>query len=132
MHIFKIYEEADLLEYLGKYVAEKGIKTAWINIMGSLIDPVIGYYDTDKGEYTKKELPGFYELVNGTGNVSLKEGKPFIHLHVAVADREGNLYGGHLFGGKVFLVEALIIEVIGAEPLQREKVDGNLWVWMND
>ena len=53
-----------------------------------------------------------YEVLSGIGNISLLDDKPFVHVHVVLADSTGKAYGGHLDKGtKVWLIEAFIHEV---------------------
>ncbi len=129
IHMFRVPENAELVENLTKYAVKNRVRTGWINVLGSVIDPVLGYYDKARGEYLKNKLEGFYELVNGTGNISLKNDEPTVHLHVAIADRNSHVYGGHLFEARVFMVEALIIEALGDKFLVRRNIGGNLWAW---
>ena len=47
------------------------------------------------------KLEGVYELTSLMGNVSFKEGKPFLHLHVNLSNHSGETYGGHLFNATI-------------------------------
>jgi len=48
------------------------------------------------------------EILHCTGNISLKEGKPFPHCHVTLGARDGSAYGGHLMAARVFAAEVYI------------------------
>jgi predicted DNA-binding protein with PD1-like motif len=57
------------------------------------------------------------EVVSGLGSVSEADGRPFVHIHVSLADREGHLIGGHVEPGtEVYAMEITIQELVG-EPL---------------
>jgi hypothetical protein len=48
-------------------------------------------------------------VLSGLGNISILDGEPFVHVHMTVADKDGNAFGGHLDKGtKVWLIEAII------------------------
>lgn len=126
--MFRTPTGVDLIDYLAKVVEKEKISTGLISIIGSLKDPVIGYYNIEKGVYEETRLQGFYELAHGSGNISLKGGKPFIHLHVVLGDKDGKAYAGHLLKGEVYVAEVIILEAIGGKPLVR-KQHGNLWLW---
>jgi predicted DNA-binding protein with PD1-like motif len=128
VYVFRVPENTDLIDYLSRYVMEKNIKSGFINVIGSLIDPVIGYFNVEKKRYEEIELKGFYELASGIGNISLKEEKPFIHLHVVLGDPEGKAYAGHLLHGKTYVAEVVIIKLRSEYMLQRIK-HGSLWLW---
>lgn len=70
------------------------------------------------------------EILSCVGNVSLKVGKPSVHVHIALADEKGKAFGGHLMPGTtVFACEAFIEEMQG-KPLDRrldEKTGLALW-----
>jgi predicted DNA-binding protein with PD1-like motif len=51
------------------------------------------------GKYSNVSLQGPLEIVSCLGNVSMKEGAPFVHAHITLSDKEGKTYGGHLMAG---------------------------------
>ncbi|MEM4570530.1 MAG: DUF296 domain-containing protein, partial [Desulfurococcaceae archaeon] len=65
---------------------------------------------------------------NLSGNISIKEGEPFVHVHAVVGKRDGSTYSGHLVEAKVFVAEVLIMELAGGAELVRQK-HGGLWLW---
>ena len=119
---------SDLVDYISSYAYVNKIYTGVVFVIGSLYDVVLGYYSVEKDEYLRIRLNGYYELVSGVGNISLRENKPFLHLHVALGDENGRLYGGHLISGKVFVAETKIF-VLKGEPMNREKTTNTLWLW---
>ena len=67
-------------------------------------------------------------MVSLLGNISLKDGEPFAHIHVALGDPEGRVYGGHLISGEVFVAEVFVQELLG-EPLERKPQENGLALW---
>lgn len=98
-------ENEDIVKALEKFVAENNIHSAWFSIIGALKSSKFAFYDQKQKKYLIMELEEEGEILNCTGNISLRDGKPFIHAHITLADREGKAYGGHLFGAKVFAAE---------------------------
>ncbi|MFN2543390.1 MAG: PPC domain-containing DNA-binding protein, partial [Actinomycetota bacterium] len=67
---------------------------------------------------------------SGIGNVSLKDGQPFVHLHVVATGPDGAPVGGHLMEGtKVYLVEAYFRELGGPAPVREQNDDIGLATW---
>ena len=126
--LFRVPEGEELLGFINRFAEAKGIKTGTVNAIGSLKNPKIGYFDEGAGEYRVIELTGTYELVSLMGNISIKGSKPFAHIHVALGDENGHLYGGHLVGGKVFVAEVFIQELVGT-PLERRDRENGLSLW---
>ncbi len=62
----------DLLEYLSGFAEKEGIRAGLISVIGSLRNPVIGYFNVDEGRYEEIKLEDFYELARGGGNINLK------------------------------------------------------------
>ncbi len=127
--MFRIPQGSELLDYLNRFADTEGISMAWVNAIGSLEDVELAYYDRESGKYIVKKYPGTYELVAGTGNISLRDNKPFTHMHVVIGDRENKAYAGHLVKANVYVAEVFIVEVTGEPKLVREHVGGGLWLW---
>ncbi len=93
--------------------------------IGMLSDVEIGRYDGM--EYEKKTIGESSEILSLQGNVSVKEGKPFVHLHVSLADENLAAMGGHLFGGTVSMtIELVILELQG--EFVRVPMGGTFWM----
>ncbi|BAD84754.1 hypothetical protein, conserved, DUF296 family [Thermococcus kodakarensis KOD1] len=126
--LFRVPAGEDLLEAINRSAESRGIKTGVVMGIGSLRNPVVGYYSEEEKRYRSIELSGTFELLSLNGNISLKDGKPFAHLHVTLGDEEGRVFGGHLIRGEVFVAEVYIEELIG-KPLERKDMGNNLWLW---
>ncbi|MGP8070252.1 MAG: PPC domain-containing DNA-binding protein [Candidatus Bathyarchaeia archaeon] len=105
----------DVLVRLNQLVLENGITAASFTALGAVEKASVGIFVGD-GQYSTVVYDGPLEVVSCVGNVSLKEGKPFIHAHVTIADKKGNAYGGHLQPGCIvsatFEVTMLVYEGI--------------------
>ncbi len=111
----RLEKGADIINSLEAFCAEKGIKAGWVNLLGALDRATISYYDQEKHQYFHRPLHGEYEIVSCGGNISLKDGKPFAHLHIVLSDAEYQAWGGHLWPGtvSVFAAEFSIFELKG-------------------
>jgi predicted DNA-binding protein with PD1-like motif len=126
--MFRIPEGEVLPEAVNRFAEEKNVLVGTVTGIGSLINPEIGYFDEEEGEYRVIQLKGLYELVSLMGNISLKDGKTFAHIHVSLGGPDGRLYGGHLVEGEVFVAEVFIQELLG-EPLERKPHGKGLMLW---
>jgi uncharacterized protein len=110
----------DLLKKVSYFCSENGINSAYVSAIGALQKANVGYYDQMEKKYLENKIDGPLEIVSLTGNLSLREGKPFLHAHICLADREGKVFGGHLNeGNTVFACECLILKLKG-NPLERK------------
>ncbi|MBN1824139.1 MAG: DNA-binding protein [Endomicrobiales bacterium] len=124
IYMGRLPTDQDLLETLNSFCKKHKIFTGSLNLIGAVSRAKMGYYDQKKKRYTAcVELDKKLEIASCMGNISLKDGKPFVHAHVAFADLKGNTYAGHLMPGtKVFAAEFVIHEFTG-KKLHREKDD---------
>ena len=97
----------------------KGVGCAWLNGIGALKNPEIGYYSLEDKSYHRKTFKGEYELTSLIGNITLKEGKPFSHTHITFSDTEFRVFGGHLFNANITAAGEFIMQ-FGSDEINRE------------
>ena len=97
----------------------KGVGCAWLNGIGALENPEIGYYSLEDKSYHRKTFKGEYELTSLIGNITLKEGKPFSHTHITFSDTEFRVFGGHLFNANITAAGEFIMQ-FGSDEINRE------------
>ncbi|MCK8818051.1 DNA-binding protein [Natroniella sulfidigena] len=121
----------DLLTKLTEIVQEKEITTGKVTALGAVKEAVVSFYDQNKQKYGAKNLAQPLEIINLIGNISLKDGEPIIHAHIALGDEDGMLYGGHLEEGTIVFACEFIIEEYQGEPFRRgldQETGLPLWV----
>jgi len=123
---------ADINIFLKEFAIKNNIQTASLNFIGSLEQVSLGFYDQTTRKYNKKDFFTPFEIVSGTGNISLKDGEVFIHSHVILSDKNYQVIGGHLFNSKVFAGEYVIYEL--PELLLKRNFDKTtgLSLWNNN
>jgi predicted DNA-binding protein with PD1-like motif len=89
--------------------AEVGLKSGSACGIGGVEDVVLGYYDLDARTYLKAEYPGRYEMVSLVGNISLIDGKPFVHAHAVISGPDMAALGGHLFEATVAVTAEIYV-----------------------
>ena len=119
----------DLLEGLGKAVEELQLEGATLQIIGGLQRATVGYFDPEAKEY-RPATTGHVEICSGLGNVSIRDGRPFIHLHLVLSGPDGSCLGGHAMEGcQAFVVEAYFRALSGPAPVRVEVPGMGLKVW---
>lgn len=113
-YLGRLSYDGDLLEELTAFCAEKDIRLGCVEAIGAVKKARLGYYHQDKREYVFHEFNEPMEITCLSGNVSLKEGKPFVHAHLTLTNSKGQAVGGHLAPGTViFACEILVRELQG-------------------
>ncbi|MHC1742461.1 MAG: PPC domain-containing DNA-binding protein [Syntrophobacteraceae bacterium] len=111
---------ADLLEELNTLCRREGARLGRIEALGAVQRACLGYYDQVQRVYQFITLDQHLEILNLTGNVSLKDGQPFVHAHVTLGDDEGSAFGGHLAPGTVIFACEFVLQVFDGPDLVRE------------
>ncbi len=94
--VFRLEMGEALMESTQKIAALENVELASISGIGACDKIEIGYFDLSKKEYVFKTFSGNMEILQSTGNITLKDGKPFPHIHISVANEECKSFGGHL------------------------------------
>lgn len=120
----------DFLAELEKFAVEHDIRAAEVQIIGFADGAVFGYYDSETGEYIEKQMDGKLEVISAIGNISIKDGKHFAHIHIVVGDEKKQLYGGHLLPGtKIIVAETRIAVLEGNELIRQFDPETGLFLW---
>ena len=94
--IFRLEMDEGLMESTQRIATVENVKLASINGIGACSKIEIGYIDLSIKEYVFKTFEGNLEILQATGNITLKDGEPFPHIHISVANEECKAFGGHL------------------------------------
>jgi predicted DNA-binding protein with PD1-like motif len=127
--IVRVKHDSDIINFVTNVAKEHGILTAAFTAIGTLKCAKLGFYNQEKHEYLETLLSYPQEIASCVGNISLKEGEPFVHAHAVLADLNGNTKAGHLLEGKVFAAEVHIIELIGEKIVRRNDAVTGLSLW---
>ena len=117
--IGQLERNSDLYNGITRVVQENNITIGRLTGIGAVQKAKLAYYDQKLMKYDEIEVREPMEILALNGNVSLKDGKPFVHAHVILGDEKGIAKGGHLLPGgtPVFACEVTIEEYDGP-PLE--------------
>jgi predicted DNA-binding protein with PD1-like motif len=121
--------DSDLVQFITELAEKKGITAAAFTAIGALKRAKLGFYDQEKNEYQEIIVDSPQELASCIGNISIKNGKPFVHVHAVLADKDGSTKAGHLFEGIVFAAEIHLRELKGAKLERKYSETTNLSLW---
>ena len=125
----RLKHDADLIQSITELAASKGIEAGSFTAIGALKRAKLGYYDQKNHRYREMGIESPHEVVSCVGNVSLSDGKPFIHAHVVLADEKGNTKAGHLLQGIVFAAEVHLRQLEGLKLERKHDEFTGLWLW---
>ena len=121
---------SDLLVGLTEAARKLGVEAGTVQAIGAVDDLTVAFFEPESKEYEPIRIDQHLEITSSLGNVSLKDGKPFVHVHVNAGDRQGRVFGGHLVEGTtVFMIEAYFRTLGGPAPVRELEDDIGLAVW---
>lgn len=110
---------SDVLDGVTAFCKENQIALGRIVGLGAVQRANIGYFDQSEKSYRFIALDRPMEITSLVGNVSLKDGEPFIHAHVTLGDEEGRCFGGHLGEGNIVWAFEFTLEEFTGAVFQR-------------
>lgn len=127
----RLFMGEEIVSSITKLLKENSITSGLISGIGAVKRAKIGYYDQSKKAYISQEVNEPMEILSLKGNISIKDGEPFPHLHIVLSKEDLTCIGGHLYEAEVFAFEFEIIEFEGS-PFQREFDENTgLFLWKN-
>lgn len=109
----------DLIAAIEDFCQKVSLKMATFSLIGAVTSFTIGAYDQKQQVYITATEKGPFEIVTCTGNISLLEGKPFVHAHIVLGGPEGELVGGHLFSETIVYAGEIHLQELTGKPLER-------------
>ncbi len=128
----RICRGESLQEALRALVHEHELRTAWVSAIGAFEWVELTEYNQVTRRYEEAHRFERCELLALQGNLSLRDGEPFWHLHATVSLREDGrdvTYGGHVGDGLVFAMEFRIecFDELGLRRADDEATGLQLW-----
>jgi len=129
VYMGRLSKGSDLYNGLFEVIKTKEVGMGIVYGIGALERLVAAYYDQKAKEYRRMEIEEPVEVLSLTGNISLKDGLPFLHAHIVVAN-ELRAMGGHLLeGSRVFAFEYQILELEGPRLNRAYDDETGLFLW---
>jgi predicted DNA-binding protein with PD1-like motif len=83
------------------FCKEKDILAGNITGLGAISEATFRFLDPATKQYVDKTFSEQMEITNLTGNISEKDGKPYLHVHITASRRDYTCVGGHLLDAKI-------------------------------
>ncbi len=121
---------SDLVEEIERHCAEHSVLAAQVTVVGAMRRARYAYYRQEAKEYLELASETHHEVVGFVGNVSERDGRPFLHAHATFADEEGDTVGGHILHGcEVFAAEVVIRELGDVSLVRMHDEETGLALW---
>lgn len=127
-YLVRLETGEEIFSAVSTFAAEHKIEAGVVSGIGSAANIVLGYYDHTAREYLRRTVPEEMEIVSLLGNISLKDGRAFPHLHVTLGGRDSQALAGHLFEGRVTATCELVIRSLPGRAERRKDEAAGLYL----
>jgi len=102
-HLIVLERGEEVIGTLTEYCERSHLTHAFFQGLGAVEEAEVGFYRLNSKSYDFKILPETHEVASLLGNITLVEGKPFVHAHVVLSRADDSLscVGGHLKKARV-------------------------------
>ena len=129
-YVVRLDRGDEVLECLSYLCRQEAIELASVTGLGAVNEVLLGLFDTEQKRYYSKDYKGVYEIASLVGNISRKDGEPYLHLHMVIGNVvTGECSGGHLSRAVISATGEIIVNVINGTVGRRmdEAVGLNLY-----
>ena len=127
-YLVRLETDEEIVGTITHFCDDQRIDTAIVAGIGSVHHAVLGYFDRAGKEYLRRTIEPDCEIVSLEGNISLKEGKAYPHVHVTLGTRDFQALAGHLFEGRVAATCELYFRVLPKIVQRRKDEASGLWL----
>ena len=126
--ILRLEKDQEIVQSLIEHCEKNKIVSAWITGIGAISEAQVALYDLNKKEYFRKTLPGPLEIISLIGNIGTMDNKTVTHLHIALGNKDFEVFGGHLDKAIVAATCELRIEPLDTQIIREynEEIGLNL------
>lgn len=100
-YVLSLDNHVEIVEALTAFCLEKGILAGQVSGIGAINEATFRFLDPATKKYVDKTFAEQMEITNLTGNISQKDGKPYLHLHLTCSRRDYTCVGGHLLTARI-------------------------------
>jgi uncharacterized protein len=108
----------EILSGLQEFATKYNVQSARFTAIGDAKSVKFGWYDKSRKMFKVTSLNTYAEITSLIGDIALKDGKPVVHAHIALATEDGIVHGGHLLEA---FIEPTLEVMMTVEPTPLNK-----------
>jgi len=120
-YILSLDNHVEIVEALADFCRKKNILAGNVLGIGAVSEATFRFLDPATLKYVDKTFEEQMEITNLTGNISEKDGEPYLHIHLTCSRRDYTCIGGHLLKARIngaceLLVDDFSMTDVGRKP----------------
>ena len=85
------------------------IATARVEAIGGVRKLKLAYFNHETKKYEEHDFNEFLEVTGMLGNITIKDGGPFLHVHGNFGRGDLTVLGGHIMSAEVFPILEVVV-----------------------
>ncbi|MFH1663743.1 MAG: PPC domain-containing DNA-binding protein [archaeon] len=118
--VLRFFSGESVLEEFIAFLEEKKVFSGFFYGIGALNKAELAHFSLEEKKYLSKTFEEDLEVLSFSGNISLKQGKPFVHSHIVLGKKDFSVIGGHFVSGTVGATLEVFLQVF-PEKIERKK-----------
>lgn len=115
-YVMRLDPGEEVVSSLTQLVEQEQVRLGVVSALGAANDVTIGIFDTENKQYQSQRYQGQYEISALVGNVTRKDGEPYLHLHITIGNPvTGQVHAGHLTSCTISATLELFLQVWDGE-----------------
>ena len=111
-YVLRLDPGEEIVASLTRLVEQENVQLGTVSALGAAGDVTIGIFNTKEKQYYSQRYQGDYEISALVGNVTRKEGEPYLHLHITIGNPvTGEVHAGHLSSAVISATLELFLQV---------------------
>ena len=111
-YVLRLDPGEEIVASLIRLVEQEQVQLGSVTAIGAANDVTIGIFSTQEKQYHARRCQGDYEISALVGNVTRKEGEPYLHLHITIGNPvTGEVHAGHLTSATISATLELFLQV---------------------
>ena len=105
----------EIVESIRRAAADHKIRSGIVSGIGAVSEITLFLFQTSTKQFVQNKFSGDLEILGVNGNLTMKDGACYPHLHIAVANASAQTFGGHLAEATVSATAEIFIQVLSEE-----------------
>ena len=111
-YVLRLDPGEEIVASLTRLVEQENVQLGTVSALGAAGDVTIGIFNTKEKQYYSQRYQGDSEISALVGNVTRKEGEPYLHLHITIGNPvTGEVHAGHLSSAVISATLELFLQV---------------------
>ena len=118
-YVLSIDNHVEISAALAAFCEEMDIRCGAVYGIGAISEATFRFLNPATKSYVDRTFAEQMEITNLTGNISRKDGKPYLHLHLTCSRRDYTCVGGHMLTARINGACELVVEKFSCEAGRR-------------